>query len=388
MHARRRNLIRPLDAPTVRAGSGESKRVLLVGNGLFHGWGVASHQLAPTGELARGIRTITGSSCEVEFVGDATMDAASALAWLADRADTSFHVAVVAIGSNDALRLTPVSDWGVHLVALVDAVQGGLPDGTPVVLVGIPDVFVPDKVRAVNPMVMRHARRLDRVTERLAEMRQDVWYLPGAHLTGLAGSRPDSDLYAAFTTPIAAMVAHALRFSSATATEAVPERFDRDEVRTIIEAARWDENSALHEVVKRAKERFGTAEAAVTLLDGDRTWHVANNGSTPNAVPRALSYCQTVVTTEEPLIVADAKKDPRFASNPLLNLVHAPFYAGFPIHAADGTTIGSFCLLHGMPRAESSVDLDALAEFAREAEAVIASTVAARTEQHQETLVR
>ena len=378
MHQRRKAMPRPVDRPWVRTGNGEALRFLFIGSGLAHGWGVSSHRFAPTGELARGIRAITGTACEVEFVGDEAMSAATALDWLADRADTTFHGAVVAIGANDALRLTPVADWGARLVNLLNAVQTGLPKGAPVILVGIPDVHVPNRVRSLNPLAHQHARRLDKVAHRLAAVRADVLSLPAPRLGRFAGQRPHSDLYAAFVLPIAASVASAIRDSTVTASPFVrAERFDRPEVRAIVAGARDEDVTELLSVVQRAAAEFHVMEAMVSLLDGDRAWHVASTGSSPVAAPRALTYCETVVATGEELVVEDAKRDARFSENPYLGLVHAPFYAGVPVHAEDGTVIGAMCLLHGFARSAQSVDLDHLREYAAEVEAVIRRATAA-----------
>jgi GAF domain-containing protein len=378
MHSRRKTLERPIDHPWVRTGSGEALRFLFIGSGLAHGWGVSSHRFAPTGELARGIRAITGSEAEVEFVGDEAMSAATAVDWLADRADSTFHGAVVAIGANDAMRLTPVADWGARLVNLLNAVQSGLPKGAPVILVGIPDVHVPNRVRSMNPLALRHARRLDKVAHRLASVRADVTFLPAPRLGRYAGQRANGDLYGAFVLPIAAAVASAVRDSRVTASPFIrAERFDRPEVRAIIEDARPEDVGELHELVRQAADEFRVSEAMVSLLDGDRAWHVASTGSAPVAMPRALSYCETVVATGEPLVVEDSTRDPRFSENAFLELVHSQFYAGVPIHAEDGTVIGSMCLNNGFPRGSESVDLERLRDYAVQVESVIRRATAA-----------
>lgn len=378
MRNRRKTLPRPVDRPWVRTGSGEAYRFLFIGSGLAHGWGVSSHRFAPTGELARGIRAITGTACEVEFVGDEAMSAATTLDWLADRADTTFHGAVVAIGANDAMRLTPVAEWGARLVNLLNVVQGGLPKGAPVVLVGIPDVHVPNRVRSLNPLALRHARRLDRVARRLAEVRADVVHLPAPRLGRHAGQRPNSDLYAAFVLPIAAAVASAVRDAQvATSPFVRAERFDRPEARAMLDSPRDEDVVALHDIVGEAAAEFHVMEAMVSLLDGDRAWHVANTGSAPVAMPRALSYCETVVATGEDLVVEDATRDARFSENAFLHLVHAQFYAGVPIHAEDGTVIGAMCLLNGFPRSEQTVDLERLREYANDVESVLRRATAA-----------
>lgn len=378
MHNGRRVLERPLDRLWVRTGNREALRFLFIGSGLAHGWGTSSHRFAPTRELARAIRAITGGACEVEFVGDEALSATTAVDWLADRADTTFHGAVVAIGANDAMRLTPVADWGARLVNLLNVIQSGLPKGAPVVLVGIPGVHVPGRVRVLNPLAHRHARRLDEVAHRLASVRADVVYLPAPRLGRFAGERPDGDLSAAFTLPIAAAIASATRDVHVTASAFVrAERFDRPEVRAIVADARDEDIAALHAVVVRAAAEFHVMEAMVSLLDGDRAWHVASTGSAPVAAPRALTYCETVVATGEQLVVEDAKRDARFSENTDLDLVRAPFSAGVPVHAEDGTVIGAMCLLHGFPRSGRSVDLDHLRDYASEVEAIIRRATAA-----------
>lgn len=376
MHYGRRALVRPLDTPFVRTGEGDAIRVLMVGNGLVHGWGVASHQLAPSGEIARGVRTITGTDCEVDYVGDATMSAETALEWVADRADRTFHAAVIAIGSNDALRLVPIAAWTTHLTELVAAVRNGLPDGAPVVLAGVPDVFVPGRIRRLGPVSRRHARRLDRAAARVAELHPDVRFVAAPRLADLSGQQDVTELYARFAVPIAVAVADAVLRSDISVATARDEHFDRSETAAIVAAARWNELPELQEIVERAKAEFGVSESAVTLLDGDRNWHVAHNGSAPAAVPRSLTYCEAVVANDEPLVVPDATRHPLFADNPFLGLTQARFYAGVPIHAADGTTLGAFCLLNGAAKSAASVDLGRLQEFADEAEALIHRTTA------------
>lgn len=380
MHDHRDAMARPTDRPWVRTGSGEALRFLFIGNGLAHGWGVTSHGCAPTGELARGVRAITGAACEVEFVGDDAMSAETAVEWLADRADTPFDGAVVAIGANDAMRLTPVADWGARLVNLLNAVQSRLPKGAPVILVGIPDVHVLKRVRPMNPIALAHARRLDAVAHRLAAVRSDVVHLPSPRLCSLVGQRPTNDLYAAFTLPIAAAVASAMRDAHVPASPfARGTRFDRPEVHAIVATAADDDLAALHSIARRAAAELHVTEAVVTLLDGERSWHLSSTASAPVAAPRAQTYCETVVATGEPLVVGDARRDVRFSENPSLHLASARFFAGVPVHAEDGTPIGAMCLLDDLPRSAASVDVEHLREFAREVEVIIRAATIARS---------
>lgn len=378
---------RPMDERLVRegTGAGAAARVLLVANGIAHGWGLSSHRTAVTGALARQVAAALGRPCEVEFVGDAAMSAATAPLWLGDRATRSFDCAVIAIGGNDALRLTPAGEWESQLVELLDLVQLGLPAAAPVLLVGIPEVFPARRVRRMGAGPRLHGRRLDSRTRRVAASREDVRYIDGPDLRDRVGTEPDAAIAAGFAGPIADAVSDALRAPSViptTGSDSAPdfgEAFERPEVRTMVDAGRAGALQALEEITARARRRFGVQESAVTLLDGDRTWHFAHGGRAPTEVPHELTFCPIVTETGRPVIVEDTRRDPRFTGNGFLDLVHSQFYAGAPVHAADGTVIGALCLFHAFPRSARRVDLDALGELAREAENVIQAATAAQT---------
>jgi GAF domain-containing protein len=119
-------------------------------------------------------------------------------------------------------------------------------------------------------------------------------------------------------------------------------------------------------------------ESAVTMVDGNRNFHVAQGGTTPVQVPASLTVCPIVIEADAPVVIENTERDPRFAGNGFLDLEHARFYAGAPVHAPDGTTIGALCLLHAFPRRAGRVDLDELQGFAREAEEAIRAIVLER----------
>lgn len=389
MHARRGGMVRPTDHTVVRSGPGDvpARRVLLVGNGLAHGWGVGSHRSAPTGLLAAAVAERLGLPCEVEFVGDAAMTIETAALWLEGRADTSFHGAVVAIGSNDALRLTPTDQWEWRLHEVLSTLRRCLPEGAPVLVLGVPHLYAAATVRRMHPVFRARARRLDAVTRRVVAEQPDTTFLPAADLRTHVGAAPGPVLYGAFAESIADAVC--------SATAAVPrvdpareEAFQHDEVRTLVEAARDDALQTLQDVVIRAKARFGVMESAVTLVDGDRTWHVAHSGVSPMQAPRPLTVCPVVTEGDQAVVIEDLTRDGRFAGNPFLELQHAQFYAGAPVHASDGTAIGALCLFHAFPRSSDRVDLDDLRAFAAEAEAAIRGVVDARALAEQQPLGR
>lgn len=346
-------------------------RVLFVGTGLDRGWN-GGRRSAPTAEIAGGLRAITGRPCEIEVVGDAAADPESVAEDLAARTGQQYDGAVVAVGAADAMRLTPVADWGARIVDLVDAVQAALPAGAPVLLVGAPTVHVPKRVQPLNPIALRHAARLDRVAHRLAEIRTGVTAVPAPALAKLVGRRPGGDLHAAFSLPIASALAGALRDR----VPSRPVRVDRIDLRVLVDVSRTDALAVLSGLVRRAAEEFQVSEAAVSLFDGERRWRITNHGSGPVAESESLSCCETVVSTGEPLVVA-ADAGARFPARIRTGLPLPAFYAGIPVHADDGTAVGAMCLVDTDPRLAGSVDLDRLRDFAHEAEHVIRTVAAA-----------
>lgn len=351
-------------------------RILFVGAGLDRGWNGGRRQ-APTADLAEGLRAITGRPCELDLVGDTAADAESVAEDLATRTGQHYDGAVVAVGAADAMRLTPVAEWGARIVDLVDVVQAALPAGAPVLLVGAPGVHVPKRVQPLNPIALRHAARLDRVAHRLAEIRTGVTYLPAPGLAKLVGRRAGGDLNAAFSLPIASALAGALRDRVAASSPARPVHVDRLDLRVLVDVARTDALAALTALMHRAADEFDVAEAAISLFDGERRWRISNHGSGQVGEAQSLTCCETVVASGEPLVVA-VDSSASFPAQMRAGLPLPVFYAGVPVHAEDGTAVGAMCLVESDPRLADSVDLDRLRDFAHEAERVLRALAADR----------
>lgn len=100
-----RSYPKPLDSPTVVAKQPDADKVLLIGNGPLHGWGVLTHQLSITGHLAYETQAKTGRPCTVHYIGDEAMTIASTRAWIGDHDLTQYDAVVIVVGMNDAVRL-------------------------------------------------------------------------------------------------------------------------------------------------------------------------------------------------------------------------------------------------------------------------------------------
>jgi diguanylate cyclase (GGDEF)-like protein len=104
-------------------------------------------------------------------------------------------------------------------------------------------------------------------------------------------------------------------------------------------------------IVEIAKRRFKVPIALVAFMDSERNFFKATGGLAVSESPRSLSFCGYTILGDEALVINDARRDPRFAENPLvageLNLC---FYAGAPLIVSNGQRIGTLCLLDTKPR--------------------------------------
>ena len=160
----------PLDAPFWSDGAEMADRILLLGNGPCHGWGVTTHDLALTGQLGRQLAQRTGRGCEVDYVGEETMTVDTAETRLAAWPRRDYAAAVVILGINDAVRLTSPARWARKLQSLLERLERELPPSAHIVLGDIPP--------------LRSLGGYDNVIGRLSQPRADelnaiVWRLAG-----------------------------------------------------------------------------------------------------------------------------------------------------------------------------------------------------------------
>ena len=128
-------------------------------------------------------------------------------------------------------------------------------------------------------------------------------------------------------------------------------------------------------ITRLAQRLFGTPMATVTFVDEDRQWFKSAVGMAGTEDSRDISFCaHAVLDPTESMVVADAREDPRFADNPLVRGdPNIRFYAGQPVAAPGGESIGTLCVIDDKPRAAEDFDTEALAELAAMVEAEIAS---------------
>ena len=117
---------------------------------------------------------------------------------------------------------------------------------------------------------------------------------------------------------------------------------------------------AFDALTRVAARVLGTPIALVTLVDGERQWFKSRVGLPElSETPRLSSFCAHALLQPGPMVVPDARRDPRFQHDPLV--VDEPgirFYAAAPIVLANGTVPGTVCVIDRQPR---DIDPDTLA---------------------------
>ncbi len=130
--------------------------------------------------------------------------------------------------------------------------------------------------------------------------------------------------------------------------------------------------SAYDALAALAAQVCGTPAAAVTLIDADRQWFKAKQGFDLRETPREVSFCSEVVADCVPMIVRDARSDPRFHNNPLV--VGAPRirgYLGVPLVGRDGLPLGALCALDPREREFTTGQLVAMGMLAEQVVALL-----------------
>jgi DNA-binding response OmpR family regulator len=129
----------------------------------------------------------------------------------------------------------------------------------------------------------------------------------------------------------------------------------------------------LNELTRRAAALFDVPVALVTLVDREAQWIKASCGLPElRHTSREVSFCAHLLCRQGPMIVPDTLLDERFADNPVVS--GAPrirFYAGAPLTTADGTCVGSLCLIDSRPRQLDDRELKILAALGERVQQVL-----------------
>jgi GAF domain-containing protein len=121
-------------------------------------------------------------------------------------------------------------------------------------------------------------------------------------------------------------------------------------------------------LVREARAYFEAQQAVIALVGRKTVYFLAEAGAGFDSLPRELSFCAYAIHNRTPLVVEDARLDPRFSDNPA---VAGPpglrFYAGAPLVDVEGYCLGTFCLVDVKSRSLQPESLACLVDFSRRA---------------------
>jgi len=122
---------------------------------------------------------------------------------------------------------------------------------------------------------------------------------------------------------------------------------------------------AFDRVTRLATRLFEVPVAMVNFIDRENQWCLSTCGMDLERTSLEASFCVHTVDHEDVMVVEDATADARFADNPLVTgASHVRFYAGAPLVAPNGHSLGALCLLDDEPRSFSAEDRALLTDLA------------------------
>lgn len=115
---------------------------------------------------------------------------------------------------------------------------------------------------------------------------------------------------------------------------------------------------ALDILARTAAQSLRVSMGFVTVLDRTHQYTPGCHGLDLGPVARAHSFCDHTVMGLEPVVVRDARRDPRFADDPFVT--GEPFlraYAGVPLIDSDGHALGALCVAERYARSFEAGEL-------------------------------
>ena len=126
---------------------------------------------------------------------------------------------------------------------------------------------------------------------------------------------------------------------------------------------------AFERFARMVRRQLGVPVALVSLVDDRRQFFPGQTGlgepwAQSRQTPLSHSFCTLVVASGEPLVVRDARTDPRVADNPAVAALDVVAYLGVPLTDGEDSVLGSLCAISPEPRDWTDGDLEALVDLA------------------------
>jgi hypothetical protein len=365
---------RPAGHPQAHASGVDADRILLFGTGASVGWGVLTHDLALPGMLARALTALTGRGTDVDVLSAPEFSAATAISELSAVHLWRYDAVVVTLGLNETLQFGSLASWRHDFDELLDQLADGISRGSRVYVLGVHSVTKVTLADALAfPFAQRHRKALNGVTAQLSAERNRAAFVPfdvvrtreRNHYRTAGDYREGARILSSLIAPALdrgfALGASGSRDARASGTDEAARQRAVNALGIVDTAP----EERLDQMVAFARRAFGTASAALTIIDNDRQWHKSRVGVTEDEIPRAFSICATTIQQAGALVVSDASLDERFKDVPRIEgMPPVRFYAGFPVESPTGERIGALCVFDPAARDTSEVDRVLLRELA------------------------
>lgn len=144
-----------------------------------------------------------------------------------------------------------------------------------------------------------------------------------------------------------------------------------DRLAALAESGLMDSPSqeSLERCARIAQAALGVPVVLVSLVDDHRQFFNIALGlpepwASARETPLSHSFCQHVVRDGQPLIVMDARSEPRVSENLAVRDLSVLAYAGIPILSVEGHVVGSFCAIDTEPRVWTEREIAILHDLA------------------------
>ncbi|HET7233989.1 MAG TPA: ATP-binding protein [Longimicrobium sp.] len=126
---------------------------------------------------------------------------------------------------------------------------------------------------------------------------------------------------------------------------------------------------AFDRLTRLAARALNAPTACLSLVDGHRQFFKSVHGAPASLhgvreTPLSHSICARVVESGQALVVPDLAAHPELSTHPMVTEAGLRAYAGYPVTAAGGKALGSFCVFDTRPHEWGAGELSALADLA------------------------
>ena len=132
------------------------------------------------------------------------------------------------------------------------------------------------------------------------------------------------------------------------------------------DAVRMPPRAELQGVVELAARIAGVPKATVNIITDTEQHQIATTGFEGSVSPRRDSMCAAILGAAQPVVVADASRDARFARNPSVTgqIDTIRCYVAHPLITRDGVPVGTLCVFDSEARELDTEQLAGLALLA------------------------